>query len=160
MELLFVYGTLLTDLKYPEGEKLRALANFIGKGQVSGTLYNLGEYPGLVADNETSSSVLGEVYDLSGCPNLWAELDEYEGVNDSGFPEYTREKVLVSTANATLTCWTYIYQGIVQNIEPISSGDYLSYIKKKEDHRGDGETKGLRELRDQGGGKDDIEKNL
>ncbi|WP_158857243.1 gamma-glutamylcyclotransferase family protein [Lunatibacter salilacus] len=160
MEFLFVYGTLLTDVKHPKGEMLRALASFIGKGQIPGTLYDLGEYPALVACNETSSSVLGEVYDLSSCPNLWAELDEYEGINDSDTPEYTREKVLVTTADATLTCWTYIYQGIVQNLVPIEGGDYLSYFKEREDHRGDGETKGLREHRDHGEGKDDIEKSL
>lgn len=131
MDLLFVYGSLLSDLKHPEGEKLRALASFIGKGQVFGTLFDLGDYPGLIAGNNFSSSVLGEVYDLSSCPNLWTELDEYEGINDSDIPEYTREKVMVTTTEATLACWTYIFKGTVQNLKPIKSGNYLSYLEKK-----------------------------
>lgn len=131
MELLFVYGTLLSDFKHPEGEKLRALAELTGKGRASGAIYDIGEYPGLVMGIDSSSSVLGEVYDLRSCPDLWTELDDYEGVNDSDTPEYTREKILVTTANTILSCWTYVYQGNVQNLVPIRGGDYLSYLKKK-----------------------------
>lgn len=131
MELIFVYGSLLSDFEHLEGEKLRALASLIGKGSVFGKLYDIGEYPGLVTSKGAGFAVLGEIYDLSSCPNLWLELDEYEGLNDSNTPEYTREKVIVSTPNGTLTCWTYIYQGIIQNLVPIEGGDYLSYLKKK-----------------------------
>lgn len=131
MDLLFVYGTLLTDLRHPEGEKLRALATFMGKGRVSGILFDIGEYPGLVISEQEGSAVFGEFYDLSACPNHWAELDEYEGINDSDSQEYAREKVLVTTTDSTLTCWTYIYKGIVQNLKPIKSGNYLSYLEKK-----------------------------
>jgi gamma-glutamylcyclotransferase (GGCT)/AIG2-like uncharacterized protein YtfP len=131
VELLFVYGTLLTAIKHPVGENLRSSADFVGNGQVSGMLYDIGEYPGLVTGDETGRKVFGEVYDLSRCTELWLEIDEYEGLNDSITQEYTREKVMVKTANATLSCWTYIYQGMTDNLIPIKGGDYLSYCKKK-----------------------------
>ena len=137
MELLFVYGTLLTAIKHPEGEKLRSLADYMGKGRVSGMLYDIGEYPGLVIGNEAANTVLGEIYDLSNFPDYWDELDDYEEIKESETPEYTREKVIVSTANATLTCWTYIYQGIVQHLVPIKGGDYLRYYKEKGNPEGD-----------------------
>lgn len=130
VELLFVYGTLLTDFKHPEGEKLRATARLIGAGSVSGKLYDIGEYPGLVIGKEEGIAVLGEVYDLTGCTDHWVNLDAYEGIEDSDTPEYTREKVLVTTTTATLTCWTYIYQGSVQELKLIKGGDYLRYLKE------------------------------
>ena len=130
MDLLFVYGTLITAIAHPIGEKLRSSAKYIGKGRVSGVLYDLGEYPGLVVFDVLEGFVQGEIYTLDRCPDLWEELDAYEGINDSDTPEYSREKVFVETENGRLTCWTYIYQGSVSNLTRIQDGDYTAYRQR------------------------------
>lgn len=131
MDLLFVYGTLITAFKHPVGEKLRSSAKYIGNGRVSGVLYDLGEYPGLVVSDALEGFVKGEIYTLDRCPDLWEELDAYEGINDSDTPEYSREKVFVEAESRRLTCWTYIYQGSVSNLTRIQDGDYTAYMQRK-----------------------------
>jgi gamma-glutamylcyclotransferase (GGCT)/AIG2-like uncharacterized protein YtfP len=131
MELLFVYGTLLSSIGHPMGQKLRLSSSYLGFGKAYGRLYDIGEYPGFVSGNENGPTVVGEIYDLTYCHHLWAELDEYEGIGELAFAEYTRDKVTVFTSGAKLTCWTYVYQGPVQHLSPILDGDYLAYFFSK-----------------------------
>lgn len=131
MDLLFVYGTLITAFEHPVGQKLRSAATYLGVGRVLGLLYDLGEYPGLVVSDALEGFVHGEIYTLDQCSHLWEELDLYEGINDSETPEYSREKVFVETENGRLTCWTYIYQGSVSNLTRIQDGDYTTYRQRK-----------------------------
>ena len=133
MELLFVYGTLLSSINHPVGENLRLTACYRDKGWAYGKLYDIGEYPGFVPQAEKGLTVVGEVYDLRLCPDLWAALDAYEGVGESDMEtaEYSRQKISVVTIKGTLTCWTYVYQETVEHLSPIRDGDYLAYFLAK-----------------------------
>ncbi len=60
--LVFVYGTLrcggarAMSIRFPNSK-------FIADAKVSGSLYDLGAYPGLLS-NESNSLVIGEVYEV------------------------------------------------------------------------------------------------
>lgn len=98
---LFVYGTLK---KRSEAHKLLHGARYVGPASVSGALYDLGEYPGLVKKRKNGRSVVGELYDLpnNGAKTLRA-LDRYEG------REFIRRRVFVSLPSGRRrAAWTYL----------------------------------------------------
>ena len=121
--LVFVYGTLrrggvraMPDI-FPDSK-------FIGIARVSGRLYDLGAYPGLLLD-ESDSPVIGEVYEIDD--EILSKLDDIEASSN-----YRRKQVEVSLRNRGMTCWVY---------EPdsksyprrilITSGDWIEYAKTK-----------------------------
>jgi len=121
--LVFVYGTLrrgglrsMPDL-FP-GSK------FVGGATVRGSLYDLGEHPGLLLD-EPGSTVVGEVYEVD--EETLRELDEIEAPSD-----YHRKQTEVSLGGRTLACWVY-----EPGPEPcprhtlIASGDWIEHARAK-----------------------------
>jgi gamma-glutamylcyclotransferase (GGCT)/AIG2-like uncharacterized protein YtfP len=129
---LFVYGSLLRDLKHPISAILKQNASSVGRGFFFGKLFDLGDYPAAIALNEGSEKVWGEIYRLRNGSKVLAVLDEYEGVG-AGFslPEYTRERIRVYMKNKGLFCWTYLYNGSTDTLTKIEGGDYLVYWKGK-----------------------------
>jgi gamma-glutamylcyclotransferase (GGCT)/AIG2-like uncharacterized protein YtfP len=123
--LIFVYGTLRQG-------GLRAMptifpgAKFLGQANVSGSLYDLGAYPGLLLDDSTSS-VIGEVYEIDD--EALKQLDEIEASSS-----YWRKQVEVSLDNHSMRCWVY---GPDSRSYPrqilITSGDWIEYARTKTD---------------------------
>ena len=87
---VFVYGTLrqgeLRDIT-----RMRPAGRFIGRASVSGVLYHLGSYPGLVLG--AAGAVVGEVYDISA--ELELQLDLIEEVWPQPSGEYRKRQVLL-----------------------------------------------------------------
>ena len=85
--LVFVYGTLRSggvgamSIRFPNSE-------FIADAKVSGSLYDLGAYPGLLL-NESNSAVIGEVYEVDD--ETLNELDDFEASTN-----YCRKQVETS----------------------------------------------------------------
>jgi len=85
--LIFVYGTLKRDGSnhhYLEGQR------FVGRAVTKPLyrLYDLGGYPGMVADPELGSPIEGEVWDVDrGCLQRLDELEDVDG------GEYAREVI-------------------------------------------------------------------
>ena len=84
------------DVRFPD-------AKFIGNAHVSGSLYDLGAYPGLLLD-EPKSSIRGEVY----------------GVNDDNSQaagsvrassDYLRKQVDIASDTGKLKGWVYVPAG-------------------------------------------------
>ena len=99
---LFVYGTLLRQSQSPVSSMLSKHSSFIEKGTVRGLLYDIGEYPGLVVNDDSKDEVLGEVFKLKNPSTLLKKLDSYEG------PEYKRIKAHVYLDNGDhLSAWVY-----------------------------------------------------
>lgn len=100
------------------------LSKFIGRARVAGSLYDMGEYPGLLLD-ESSSSVIGEVYEIDD--EILNELDEIEASSD-----YSRRQVDAIVRDEKMTCWIYVGdsqlcpQGIL-----ITSGDWIEHAGRK-----------------------------
>lgn len=132
MERLFVYGTLR---KAFNNEVLKTVSNnlhFEGNGYLKGKLYDLGEYPGVVDYHSGENQVKGEVYTVENPEFVFNLLDDYEGVNEP-IAEYKRcKKIVLLPQGNRIKSWVYLYNlPINKNSRLISSGDYLSFIKKK-----------------------------
>ncbi|MFL6209883.1 MAG: gamma-glutamylcyclotransferase [Pyrinomonadaceae bacterium] len=124
-QLVFVYGTLrrggagAMSVRFPR-------AKFIAEAKVSGRLYDLGAYPGLLL-NEANSLVLGEVYEVDD--ETLTELDEFEASS-----HYRRQQVAISLGGDSRTGW--VYEPEPEFYAPnrlITSGDWLEYAKTKTD---------------------------
>ena len=101
---LFVYGTLKGRTSRQRHRLLRG-ARFVGGATISGVLYDLGRYPGLVRTSRNGRRVTGELYALpdDSARRMLRALDRYEG------SEYTRRRVFVRLSNGNRRlAWTYL----------------------------------------------------
>lgn len=122
---LFVYGTLRRgEERHPALARHGVLGG--EAATTTGTLLDLGPYPGLIVDGE-KASVKGEIYDASDPDALFAELDPIETFRGFGVPGslYRRAIVRVRRANSGSTLvWTYVYAGSRSGRRVIASGDW------------------------------------
>lgn len=123
--LVFVYGSLrrggahAMSIEFPH-------AKFITEAQVSGSLYDLGTYPGLLL-NESNTLVTGEVYEVDD--ELLNKLDAFEASS-----YYWRKQVEIALGSHRRSCW--IYEPHPEFYSPrtlITSGDWIEYAKTKTD---------------------------
>ena len=122
-EYLFVYGTLLRQSQSPVSSMLSKHSSFIEKGTVRGKLYDIGEYPGIVVNDDSKKEVMGEVFKLNNSASLLKKLDSYEG------KEYKRVKAHVYLDNGDhLTAWIYNFTHPTDDYICIKSGDYMAYL--------------------------------
>jgi gamma-glutamylcyclotransferase (GGCT)/AIG2-like uncharacterized protein YtfP len=127
--LLFVYGTLLQPGN-GLAQYLISNSTYLNAGYIKGTLYNIGDYPGLVI-NEKSGRVYGSIYEIDD--HVLKQIDDYEGYGpDQDEPNlYTRVMQPVKTTNGITDAWVYLYNLPVHGLQIISSGNYMQYIKQK-----------------------------
>lgn len=125
--LLFVCGTLLSGYHSKETAALKQGWALLGRGRISGRLYDLGSYPA-ASDGGPGDWIVGEVYDVKEAATVFPPLDEYEGA------EYRRELIQVNLADGTqLNAWMYRYAGKIEGAPRIDGGDYIHYLKNKKD---------------------------
>lgn len=108
---IFVYGTLRPGRSAaipPERAKR------LGVGRISGRLYDLGSYPGVILSENNEDKVVGDVLEILD-DRLPQYLDYYEGYPDL----YDRCQV---TTEDDQTVWVYTYQGHVSHAQRIESG--------------------------------------
>lgn len=125
-ELLFVYGTLRPALAGGWSRDLIADLEVVGEATVSGLLYDLGEYPGMVAGEGV---VQGDLLRISDDERL-AAIDAYE---ECGGPHalYRRAAVAATLADGTIAAaWAYLFNRPIGEAPVIVDGDYLRH------HRG------------------------
>ena len=127
--LVFVYGTLRSggagamSIRFPNSK-------FIADAKVTGSLYDLGAYPGLLL-NESNSLVTGEVYEVDD--ELLNELDAFEASSN-----YRREQVEISLGTDRRMCWIYEPDPeFYSHRTLITSGDWIEYARTKTDWPGD-----------------------
>jgi gamma-glutamylcyclotransferase (GGCT)/AIG2-like uncharacterized protein YtfP len=121
--LVFVYGTLrcgsagAMSLRFPD-------ARFIAAAKVSGSLYDLGAYPGLLL-NESNSTVVGEVYEVDD--EILNKLDDFEASSN-----YRRKQVEILLGTHRKAVWTYEPDLEFYSLRIlITSGDWLEYIRRR-----------------------------
>jgi gamma-glutamylcyclotransferase (GGCT)/AIG2-like uncharacterized protein YtfP len=111
--LLFVYGTLKRG-----GCRHGPLAaqRFCGEARTAAqyALYDLGDYPGLVSDEQGGQAVEGELYEVSESLVPW--LDAVEGAPTW----FKRDPVVLQGAPAL--AWAYFYQGEQHDRPRVASG--------------------------------------
>jgi gamma-glutamylcyclotransferase (GGCT)/AIG2-like uncharacterized protein YtfP len=126
--LVFVYGTLrrgaarAMSTRFPNSK-------FIADAKVSGSLYDLGAYPGMLL-NESNSLVIGEVYEVDA--EILNRLDEFEASSN-----YLRKQFEVSLGSHRRPCWVYEPNPECYSLHTlITSGDWIEYAKTKTDWPG------------------------
>jgi gamma-glutamylcyclotransferase (GGCT)/AIG2-like uncharacterized protein YtfP len=123
--LVFVYGTLrrggagAMSIRFPDSK-------FIAEAQVSGSLYDVGAYPGLLLD-ESGPSVVGEVYEVGD--ETLGELDDFEASS-----RYRRKQVEIPFGTGRRACWVYEPDPEYYSLRTlITSGDWTEYARTKTD---------------------------
>ncbi len=105
---------------------------YLGRGWVSGQLYDVGLYPAAVPSSE--GRIWGEVYETSEPEPVLAALDEIEGYDptDADRSLYQRQQVDVTLPNSpdTTTAWIYFYNAPLGQAALIPSGDYLAHLRR------------------------------
>src|SRR5687768_6385910 len=109
-ELVFFYGTLMTPFNRPGRQRVDQHLEYVGRGSISATLFDLGIYPAAVPASD--GLVLGEVYEMTEPDTVLPILDEIEGYRAEE-PEaslYTRIKTRVTLETGdTGYAWAYFY---------------------------------------------------
>ncbi len=126
--LLFVYGTLRRATGSRMHRYLAEHAEFVCDATFQGKLYKVVWYPGVVASDDATDRVLGEVYRLRDAAVL-ARLDAYEGCGPGAAQpaEYIRQvATVISTTGESVAAWIYLYNWPVDRLEYVPSGDFLA----------------------------------
>lgn len=135
MALLFVYGTLLHKVDSRMANFLKANAQKIGSGYMYGQLYEIDGYPGVIKSADKNEKVIGNIFELEDTDKVLKELDQYEEVGPEFEQpnEYKREQVTAYFDDGkNMNCWVYTYNHSIEKLTRIESGDYWSYINKKD----------------------------
>ena len=121
--LIFIYGSLRRgcdggmSMKFPG-------AKFMGDATVNGSLFDLGQYPGL-RTNASDPVVIGEIFEVDD--ELLNELDVFEKSSN-----YLRKQTEVSIGEEKETCWVYEPDPEYYSLtELISNGDWVEYARTK-----------------------------
>jgi gamma-glutamylcyclotransferase (GGCT)/AIG2-like uncharacterized protein YtfP len=124
-DYLFAYGTLQSGLAPTKIARVAAKLRPVGEGSVRGVLYDLGGYPGAVADPSAKGRIFGTVMELPEDEGLLARLDAYEGFDpqEPEKSEYIRERQAVELkAGGTVDCWFYRYNRQPREADRVESG--------------------------------------
>lgn len=126
---LFVYGTLMPEVEVAYGRPMRDRllreARRLGPATSAGSLYDLGQYPGLVDHGSSLVPVHGELLLLADPGATLEWLDRYENiVPGKATNEYARVErpVLPADADQPLLAWTYVYQWPVDGARLVTDG--------------------------------------
>jgi gamma-glutamylcyclotransferase (GGCT)/AIG2-like uncharacterized protein YtfP len=130
LELLIVYGTLRSGTGWRERLGVDHLVRSAGPCSITGSLYDLGWYPGLVLE-PTGRPVACEVLELLD-PSALAVFDRFEGFDpatpDAG--EYRRV-----TIDDPVRAWIYVFERPVRSDQLVPGGDWLTHLATKEARR-------------------------
>lgn len=130
-EYLFIYGSLITGTKHPQINRcIQRDCVSLGSAHIKGKLFDLGSYPGAVAD--TQHNVFGQLLKIRNAAAVLRLLDAYEAYNPQQ-PKSSEFVRAITTAtlldeNKPYRCWIYWY-----NLKPyanrrIESGNYVAHI--------------------------------
>lgn len=126
-EYLFVYGTLRRDCGNDLHRLIARNSDYIGMATFQGQMYQVADYPGIVASESTLDQVVGELYLLSKTIKLLNVLDEYEefDAEDLTASLFVRNKVDVNLKGKLINSYAYLYNRPVDSLKRIVSGDFL-----------------------------------
>ncbi len=132
---LFVYGSLRSGFRNPAYQYLACYFSLKGEAVVQGKFYDKGDYP-VAIPSEADAFITGELYTANNPDEFeWAiaQLDDYEGLNvEAGEkPLYKRELVTVYQQGQPSLAWIYWYNGPVDGMAEIATGDVIKYLQQK-----------------------------
>ncbi|MDR5726797.1 MAG: gamma-glutamylcyclotransferase family protein [Terriglobia bacterium] len=127
-DYLFTYGTLQPG--HAPAEIARTVARFqlVGEDFVSGTLYDLLDYPAAILDSSSQRRIYGTVFRLPDHMSVLPVLDEYEEVD----PDVPDKSLFVRLSHpitlvvgGTLDSWIYVYNRKPGTARIVRSGRWL-----------------------------------
>jgi gamma-glutamylcyclotransferase (GGCT)/AIG2-like uncharacterized protein YtfP len=125
-DFLFIYGTLVPELAPKDIAPVVRKLELIGSGSVPGTLYDLGDFPGIKLERASRKRVRGRVFRIPSKATLKV-LDDYEEF-DPKHPRsslYKRKLVNVKLDNGeTIRSWIYEYNRSPRPKNVIKNGMY------------------------------------
>jgi gamma-glutamylcyclotransferase (GGCT)/AIG2-like uncharacterized protein YtfP len=132
---LFVYGSLRSGFRNPAYQYLTQYFKLLGDAVVKGQFFDKGDYP-VAVPIEADHFINGELYEINNPDEFsWAieQLDDYEGINpDPGETAlYRREQVTAFQNGAPCPAWIYWFNGSVEGLPAIETGDVLNYLQQK-----------------------------
>lgn len=132
---LFVYGSLRSGFQYAAYQYISRYFHLVGNATVKGKLYDNGEYP-VALPTEEEKFITGELYEITNASEFSyaiGQLDDYEGLYaEAGeTPLYKRETVTVYCNNQQYTAWIYWFNGTVDGLSEIETGDVVLYLQQK-----------------------------
>lgn len=122
---LFVYGTLRPALAPPAIAGVVSTLRSLGPARVRGRLYDLGRYPGAVADPAAPTWIEGELVARGPDSPPIAWFDAYEGWDPAAPASalFRRERAeAVDAAGACIPCWIWCYARPVDEARRVASG--------------------------------------
>lgn len=139
-EFLLLYGTLRSGERAYTDLGLEAALERVGTRRIKGTLYDLGEYPGLVAGPGNVEAELFKVLDSSVLVRL-DTFEEYDHTNlkDSLYRRRTMRLPATSNwickamaRNRYIDAWIYIYNGSTEGKPQIHEKSWQEYKLKRQ----------------------------
>lgn len=132
---LFVYGSLRSGFRNPAYNYLTQYFHLLGEAVVKGKFYDNGNIP-VAVPFEGEHFITGELYEVNNPEEFnWAinQLDDYEGLNvEVGeTPLYRRETTETFQNGESISAYIYWYNGQVNNMAEIETGDVLKYLQEK-----------------------------
>ena len=122
---VFVYGTLRRGGRN-DINRLAPAPEYVGMGEVQGTLYHFDWYPGLTLGGEEAVTVVGEVYRIT--PELEEVLDVIEQIVPGADSEYFKREVAIQVAGRAMTCLVYEINPVrVRGKQAIGHGDWILF---------------------------------
>jgi gamma-glutamylcyclotransferase (GGCT)/AIG2-like uncharacterized protein YtfP len=126
-DYLFAYGTLQPGFAPTKIARVASNLRPVGEGFLRGVLYDLGGYPGAVADPNATGRIIGTVMELPQDEDVLARLDKYEGFNPQSpdTSEYIRERQVVELKTGdTVECWFYRYNRKPREADLVEGGTW------------------------------------
>ncbi len=123
---IFVYGTLRRGFAL-HSELKKTGARYLGKGQILGSLFDLGEYPGAIRGSGSEGNIDGELYELQSPEEQLAILDEIEEFDPQSPRKslFVRKKATVKLKQGGRTrAWVYFLPKKPRRGAMIVSGNY------------------------------------
>ena len=127
-EFVFFYGSLITGQsgreELPGIEKMISL---ISQASVAGTLFDLGDYPGLILSDR--GLVFGEVYRIhrESTQQLLDRLDIFERFDPTNRSESLFIRQMVRMVEPNIDAWLYIYNQDTCGHPIVASGKWQTY---------------------------------
>lgn len=128
--LLFVYGSLRSDLHHPMHAVLAEHANQVGVATMLGHLVVVDWYPGMVPGTDEGKRVHGELWRVHD-DAVWPRLDAYEecGPNDPEPHEYRRRVGVAQRNGATVSAFFYAFARSTAGLTVVEGGDWRHWVE-------------------------------
>lgn len=102
---------------------------FVAEGWFQGRMYHISDYPGVIASEDASDRIYGELYKLSDAEVMLKLLDDYEecAAHHAQPAEYTRIATVIKGVSGRVyePVWIYLYQWSIEDKAQIQKGDFM-----------------------------------